>query len=277
VLGHLPFIAQLSVSWILISIQAIYLNRLIMRFEIFPRLSFLPALFFITLQVLFPEMMKIQPAMFINVILLIVLDKIFRMYKKPEPLREVFDSSFLLSVATLIQSSSIAFYFFLLLALVILLPFYWRTWVISLIGFALPFYFISVYFFWTDWLAIFWNLKLPASFSFISFMPLHFTTQQSVLLLLVLVLLLFSIRSVANHFYKSIIRTRRYFQVFLTLLLMGLASLLFTKHLSLQSVMPMLVPVSILLAYYFLQIKKIALAEFFYLLLLGLIILVRFG
>jgi hypothetical protein len=276
VIAKLPFIAQLSVSWILISIQAIYLNQLIIKHEIFPRLSFLPALFFVTLSVLFPEMQRIQPSLFTNLILLIVLDKIFMMYKNPEPFREVFDSAFLLGVATLIHSSAIVFYFFLLLALIVLLPFYWRVWVISLVGFILPFYFISVYFFWTDQLGLFWNLKIHASFSFIKILSLQFNSASTVLLGFVLCILIFSIRSVARHFYKSIIRTRKYFQLIFMLLIMGAVSMLLTQHISFEGMLALLIPITVLMAYNFLQIKKIVLAELFYVLLLGLIILVRF-
>lgn len=271
----LPFIAQLSVSWILMSIQAIYLNQLIIKHEVFPRISFLPALFFITLHALFPEMLKIQPAMFVNLILLIVLGKIFSMYKNPEPLSGIFDCSVLLAVAVLLHSSSLAFYFFLLLSLAILLPFHWRNWIASLIGFALPFYFISVYFFWIDRLGIFWNLKFPAAFSFIHLLPAHFSGWQIALMIIVMMLLLFSILSVAKHFYKNVIRTRKYFKLTFTLLVIGALSLLFTANFSVQSIASVLIPLSVLLAYYFLQIKKNALAEFFFTVLIGLIIIVR--
>src|SRR5690349_8932336 len=74
-ISHLNIFTQYAISWLLISIQAIYLNQLIVKHELFPRLSFLPALLFITLSVLFPEMMQIQPALFVNLILLAVLDK----------------------------------------------------------------------------------------------------------------------------------------------------------------------------------------------------------
>lgn len=275
IIGKLPFMAQLILSWILISVQAIYLNQLIVRHEVFPRISFLPALLFVTLSVLFPEMQKIQPSLFTNLILLMVLDKIFRMYKNPEPFREVFDSSFLLGVATLVQSSSIAFYFFLWLSLIVLLPFYWRVWVISLLGFALPFYFISIYFFWTDQLGLFWNLKIHASFSFIKTLTLPSDTVAFSLLIFVLLVLVFSIRSVAKHFYKNIIRTRKYFQLIFLFLISGIISLLLTQKISFEGMLPLLIPLSILMAYYFLQIKKMALAEFLFTLLLGLIIFGR--
>jgi hypothetical protein len=274
-ISKLPFIAQLFISWLLISVQAIYLNQLIIKFEIFPRISFLPALFFVTLSVLFPEIEKIQPQLFVNLILLVVLDKTFSMYKNPEPMREVFDSSFLLGIATLLQGSSIAFYIFLLLAFITLLPFYWRVWVISFIGFTLPFYFISVYFYWMEQLGLFWNLKIHASFSLVKFLPLHLSIQQIFVLILIALLLLFAVRSVSKHFYKNVIRTRKYFQLIFTLLFTGIISLFLAETFSLQSIIPLLIPISIIVAYYFLQIKRIVLAEFFYALLVVLIILAR--
>src|SRR5262245_39246469 len=55
-ISHLHIYVQYIISWVLISVQSIYLNQLIVKHELFPRLSFLPALLFITLSVLFPEM-----------------------------------------------------------------------------------------------------------------------------------------------------------------------------------------------------------------------------
>src|SRR5689334_16541651 len=169
---------QLTISWLLISIQAIYLNQLIVKHELFPRLSFLPALLFMTLSVLFPDMMQIQPTLFVNFILLMVIDKIFLLYKNPEPLRQVFNASFLLGVATLIDSSAIVFYLYLLLSLIALLPFYWRVWVISLVAFTLPYYFMTVYFFLTDSLAGFWLQKIPKAIRFVQFVPPHLKPLQ---------------------------------------------------------------------------------------------------
>jgi hypothetical protein len=179
-ISKLHVFVQYIISWILISVQAIYLNQLIVKHELFPRLSFLPALFFITLSVLFPEMMQIQPALFVNLILLIVLDKIFMLYKNSEPLGKVFDASFLLATATLMDSSALAFYLYLLLSLVILLPFHWRVWVISLIGFALPYYFISVYFFLTGSLRDFWVHKIPNAFHILHFIPPNVKPMETV-------------------------------------------------------------------------------------------------
>src|SRR5258705_3097102 len=268
---------QFAISWLLVSIQAIYMNQLIVKHEFFPKLSFLPALIFVTFSVLFPEMMMIQPMLFINLILLMVLDKIFLLYKNPEPLRKVFDASFLLAVATLIGSSALAFYFFLLLAMVILLPFYWRVWIISLIAFALPYYFLSVYFFLTDSLSSFWLQKIPHAFRFIQFVPPHLKPLQIATLCVLLLIFIFSVYSVSKYFYRNIIRIRRYFQLIFLFIVFALLSLLFNRTISLQSICILTIPLSVFLSYFFLQVKRKVFAGISLFLLDVFIILVRLG
>jgi hypothetical protein len=276
-ISQLPVWLQFVISWLLISIQAIYLNQLVVKHELFPRLTFLPALLFITLSVLFPEMMLIQPTLFVNLILLMVLDRILLLYKNPAPLRQVFNASFLLAVATLIDSSSLAFYFYLLISLVILLPFYWRVWIISLIGFALPYYFLSVCFFMTDSLGSFWLQKIPYAFRFTQFIPPHLKPLQTATICVLLLLFIFSVYSVATHFYRNIIRIRRYFQLIFIWTLFALLSMLFTRTVSLHSICILTIPLSILLSYFFLQAKRKTFAEISFFLLVVFIILVRFG
>jgi hypothetical protein len=274
-ISRLHVLAQYLISWLLISIQAIYLNQLIVKHELFPRLSFLPALIFITLSVMFPETMHIQPALFVNLLLITVLDKVFQLYKNPEPLGKVFDASFLLAIATLIDSSAIVFYFYLLLCLVILLSFYWRVWIISLIGYALPFYFLSVYLFLTDSLGEFWQ-RIPKVFNIIQFVTPLFNTIQIIAIVFLILLLTFSVLSISRHFYRNVIRIRKYFQLLFLLMIFTVLSLLFTYAFSLQNVCILVIPFSIFLSYFFLQVKKKAFAEFSFLLLVVFIILLRF-
>ena len=276
-INKLPLVAQMILSWLLISFQALYLNQLIVKHELFPRLSFLPALIFITLSVMFPELMRIQPSLFVNLILLFLLDKIFLLYKNPEPSGKIFDCSFLVGLATLIDISSVVFYFFFLVALIMLQPFHWRSWVISLIGFMLPYYFISVYFFWMDSLGDFWKKKVPDAFSLVHFSSMNYSVVRIALLSLVFLLMLFSIRSVSKHFYKNIIRTRKYFQLIFFLLLTSALSLFIGKNMLPASICILLIPLSVLFAYYFLQVKKKALAEFLFTVLIALIIFNRFN
>lgn len=273
-ISQLNVFAQYAISWLLVSIQAIYLNQLIVKHELFPRLTFLPALLFIILSVMFPEMMRIQPALFVNLLLLMVLDKVLMLYKNPQPLGKVFDASFLLGIATLIESSSITFYFYLLFSFIILLPFNWRVWIISFVGFALPLYFLSVYLFLTDSLTGFWQ-KIPSAFRLNHFITPQLKAIQVVSLCMLLLLFLISALSVSRHFYRNIIRIRRYFQMIFLLTLFAALSLFLTPFVSLQSVCIVVIPFSIFFSYFLLQLKRKTLAEISFFLLLLFIILVR--
>lgn len=240
----------------LISLEAIYLNLLLNRHEVLYKNSYLPSLCFVLAISASSVLLEIHPVHFVNLIFLRVFDKIFSLFKNESPMRALFDSGFLLAIAALIYLPALPVYLLLLLAVSLLRPFSWKEWLVMLIAFGLPYFFISVYFFWEQGLIEFWKSYIGKFKHLWPQLSMQFSLAEEVLLMVMGGLLLLSSLKLRSNYYKNIIRTRTYQQiVFLFLLINGAAVLLIHKiewiHFAAFAI-----PFAIFYAYYFVSAKK---------------------
>ncbi|MFI5220050.1 MAG: hypothetical protein ACHQNT_11250, partial [Bacteroidia bacterium] len=126
-------------------LQAIHLNNIANRHEVLYKGSLLPGLFFILLSGSIPQFISFHPILIVNSILIFILDKIFRLYKNETPLTLDFDICVLLSVITLFYFPAIIFLLIYAIGLIILRPFSWRDWIVGLMGFLTPVFFVMLY------------------------------------------------------------------------------------------------------------------------------------
>ena len=190
-------------------------------------------------------------------------------YKSDHSLPVTFDIGFLIAVACLFYFPSIVFLLVFYASLVILRPFVWREWVISLLGFLLPFFFCWLYYFWkgaTDeiintmasnlhkaetgsgfsWTGT--NLIFPAVAGFVSVLGFI---------------------SLMGNFYKSVIRTRNFQQVLFIMLLAMLLPVLISRSYFAEMSLLICIPLSIAVSNYFAEAKRILFLEVLFLLILS--------
>lgn len=267
-----PFTFAKYVPLLILISQVLYLDNIVNRYEILYKGSHLPGLMYIVCMGIFPGFIGFHPVLLVNSLLLFVMDNLFGMYKKPSAMSNIFNAAFLLGLATLIYVPSIILYLLLLTGIVLLRPYAWRDWVVSLIGLALPFFFISIYFLWIEQLQEFWAYI----FKFINNLPefrlSSFDHKYYFTVGVVSALMLLTFRKLQINFYKNFIRTRRYQQVLLAFLVLSLASIMLSLTVSLTHFAILAIPVSIFLGYYFLALKKIFWTETFFLILISAII-----
>ena len=103
--------------------------------------------------------------------------------------------------------------------------------------------------------------KIPNAFHILHFVPPHFKPLETLTVCFILALFIISAYSVSKHFYRNIIRIRRYFQLLFFLMLFALLSLLLTTSIAIQSICIVVIPLSIFFSYFFLQLKKKAQLE----------------
>ena len=241
---------------VIISGESIYMNLLMNRHEIQYKNSFLPAFVFALLISSFPGMMQFHPVHLINLLVLIILDRVFTLFKNDFPVSALFDCSFLTGIAALIYFPAVILIPFLLITLIVLRPFHFKEWLITMIGILLPYFFISVYEFWNHNIFQFWELYLD-SFKFIR--P-SFIIEKNLNLILfasyILSILLFSLIKLRMNYRKNIIRTRSNQQIFLILLLFGVAWLMLVEKIEIIHFAFLIIPLSVFCSYFFISAKK---------------------
>ncbi len=255
---------------LLVSSLAILLNFLVNEFEVLYKKAHLTSLFFVLLASALPSNMVLSPALFASLILVFVLGRIFQLYKNDSALPITFELGFLIAIATLIYYPSLVFLLLLFIALIILRPFVWREWISPLIGFALPFAFLGLYYYWFDrmdqFIAVFANRSI--AWDDIR-QRLHLSMPELVFLGCIGLLALLSINKIIGNFFRNVIRTRNYQQVLLGMLFVAFLPLLFFSSVRQEILIIVAIPLSVFLGFYFMVAKRLWLMELVFIGLIG--------
>lgn len=240
----------------LISLEAIYLNLLLNKHEVLYKNSYLPSLCFALVSSASGALLMVHPVHLINLILLKVFDNMFSLFKNEAPVRALFDSGFLMALAALLYFPAISGFLLLLLAISLLRPFNIREWLVMLIGYGLPLFFVSVVAFWNEQLLVYWKNYFD---NFRQIRPqwnIVMTTKLQVLAGVMSAFLMMAVLKLRSNYFKNIIRTRTYQQMLFFFLLVSGASILMVNHIAMIHFVSLAIPVAVFYAYYFVAAKK---------------------
>lgn len=254
---------------LLVISQAFHFNYILNRNEVIYKNSWMPSLFYVLLMSIIPQFIVFNPLLITMSVIIFILDKIFQIYKNPNALALDFDIGFLISIAALFFFPAILLYVLFALGLIILKPFSWRDWVVSLMGLALPFFFMFVYYFLTDQFQYltskFFTANIRQQIDWWLLVPKGF----GITIGFILFLLMLSIFQLAGNFSKNVIRTRNLQQVTLLFVVISGLMILLTRNVQLFRFEILCLPFSFLLSYYFLSAKKVWYAEVLFWLLIA--------
>jgi hypothetical protein len=273
ILADFPLWLAGLTGYLVATSQVLHLNYIVNKHEVLYKNSYLPALFYMVFLAIIPQFLTIHPVLFVNSIILIIIDKLFRIYKHPAPLQLIFDSFFLIAVASLIYLPAMTFLLLALFAILILKTFSWRDWLVGLTGFLLPLFFIFVFYFWNDGL-----FELREKFLFKNIRELWDPggiMMQGYRITLVIAVIMFVLTAIRirQNFYKNVTRIRNFQQVIFITLGVGLLSLAFTAgSLALYRFSILVIPYAIMVSYYFLAAKKQWLTEVLFWALIGVVL-----
>ena len=132
-------------TFALLFIQAIILNRFINTQRMMTKPTYLPGLAYLLITSLLPEWNYFSAPLLCNTILLFILSALFGIYNKPNVRGTIFNIGLALGVAGFLFISSLTFIIWILLALAVMRPFRLNEWLICLLGITTPFYFYAIY------------------------------------------------------------------------------------------------------------------------------------
>ncbi len=266
-LTFIPPLLSVFLVFLLFTSQAIHINHIINKHEVLYKQSWLPALMFIIIAGLFPPFLWIHPILFVNSLLIFVFDKLFSLYKHPTPLALAFDGAFLLSLSALFYLPTIFLFLFYILCILILRPFSWRLWAVSIMGLLLPFFFAFFYYFWNNELMSFYERVFVSGIKRQIDLAHIFNVKYILSVVIVGVLFILSLLKLQTNYFKNVTKSRLIQQLLVLLIPIGILSVLFSRDESLYRYSIIVLPVSIYLAYYFLSGKKRWVMELMFLLL----------
>lgn len=241
---NLPFWFIHIVAILLTYWQAIRINIIFDQYRINEKPTFIPAMIFITLSSILPELVFLNTLM---IAYLFVIPFVRNMLSIPEQERAVesfFFTGFYLGIASLFYHPLIFLLAVIIMALLVLKRPHWRELIISIIGFIIPYYFLGVYFFLTDQFA-----------SYISFVTGHFDIQgiglaeANSLYIFIGAIILFiagiGYLQAMNKSRQGMLLFRKYYNVFAFYIIAGIITFFLVKNNSVVFAYSFLIPISL--------------------------------
>lgn len=260
------------ISALIIGGQSIYLNYIVNEFKLLTTQTHLPALFFVLLNAGAYFLLTYTPLLIVNTLLLIVVHQLFLIYNKNNAFTLSFNIGFIISTAALIYFPIVVVLLLLWFTLLYTKPLNWREVIISVLGFLVPIVFFVSYYYLTNQLANFvlidWNsYRIFNADIFIGKVSLGFLAVLS------FVAVLNMIKTLSGH----VVKVKKYIVVVTVMFLVLLLTLFFNSADYLATYLLTTIPLTIVVANYFNEIKRKWLAELLLFLLIGAIIIGYFS
>lgn len=126
------------INYVFIFIGSFLVNRIAINQEIVDKFNFFPVFIYLVLSSVSVNAFQITPQVFTNIFVMFSIYKLLDTYRKQNVLNNLFEAAFWLSFSAFITISSIISFPLFFIILLVLRPFYWRDWVISILGFITP-------------------------------------------------------------------------------------------------------------------------------------------
>lgn len=265
-----PFIARI-ISYILILIQASLLNRLNNRYFLLESRTYLPSLLFILMCSIFP-LQNLHPIIFSNLFLLIGIDKIFGTYRNDDKWSNYFDTGILISIASLFYIK----YFFVIvivwISLFTLRPFRGREWLLTIVGFLLPYIFVLSYFFvFEENVNYKMNIYFNQLFNFNNIFYYNYVYYAYLIILIILTAV--SSFKILATLRKQKVSVRRFFHVFFWLFLISIVLFAISSFSKPSFLSIAAISLSFLFSNYFLNVKSVFWREVIFTIILAIAVL----
>lgn len=134
-------------SFLILVFQAFLLNQVMEYHRITERNQLLVAAIYLLLMSSAGILVRPNQMLILNLLLIVLINILFNLFKKPEAYSLAFDAGLVAGVASLIYSPMVYLLIFIWGTFIIYQIFTWREWVISIIGMLIPFVIVSTWFF----------------------------------------------------------------------------------------------------------------------------------
>ncbi|MBN9379842.1 MAG: hypothetical protein J0H74_03690 [Chitinophagaceae bacterium] len=156
VFGHSAIVYSLLTFLILLS-QATLFNRICNYDKLLPKPNFLPGMSYILITSLLPDWGHFSAPLLINSIMIWVFYRMIELYNSHRPLASIFGIGIWAGIVSLLYIPAMAFLLLVLFGLIAMRPFRIKEWLVGLLGFTFPYYFLFLVLYLTshwDWKSV---------------------------------------------------------------------------------------------------------------------------
>ena len=273
--NNLDFV-RVSISLILIIIIAFLVQLINDRYMFIRVRTKLPSILFIIIVSGYTDLHTLHPVFPATIFLLFALYSLFGIFEENKPYSAIFNAGFFMGVGTLFYLNLIIILPAFFIGIVVLTrEISWRKFSILLIGVFVPLFFAFSFVVITGQIPetltiIKQNIVTPVNHS-------HTNIPSYVFLSILIFLTLTGSIIIMQQYDSKKISTRKYFAIFLTIFVLSLASFTFIPVTSQEMLIIVAIPITYLISNLFVFTKRRFLSEFFFRLLLGIVIFMQFS
>jgi hypothetical protein len=267
-----PLVASM-LSFFFVVATALVWHFILVNDGLLPRNTFMPALLTVMLLSYSPFMMRLNPVMPANLLLVLAIHLLLRSGPRDKAYQDIVSAGILLSLAALFNITHLVFIPLIWISFVLFRSYSLREWVISFAGIFTPLLYVAFVFFWND--AFMQQLELYRNF-FRHFRFLYSFGRQDIMIWLIAAcLLIFMIPAFFRFVFRlgeKLISIRKSSMLIVWVFLLGVGSLALIQTQWLLNGSVMLLPMSLFLSAYILTAKKRWFSELMLWLLLAALI-----
>jgi hypothetical protein len=256
------------IAFIFLIIQAITVNYVVVQHNILYKDTYLPGLFFILLNSLYPEQAELSPQLISNTFIILMFQRLCFLYESSNPLLIVLDAGMYLGIALLFNYDVAIFLPYILISVLVFTSFNFRYLILSLLGICIPLYFAGIGFYMNNqWSAV-------VEFTLHSFQR---TLLTSVIgdyylflpLIMIVPIVFISSLNLQLNFFRNKVKTRRILQSVALMFLFGALGLVVENTNFIYALFYLSVPLCIVISYYFISPNRAWLKELMLFILIG--------
>ena len=253
---------------ILLVFQALFINYIVVQHSILYKDTFLPGLFFVAINCIYPEQSELTPQLISNTFILLMFQRLCFLYESSNPLLLVLDAGMYLGLALLFNYDVAVFLPYILISVIIFTSFNFRYLAVSVIGIFTPLYFAAVIYYLSN------DLEEIIAFIGQSFERKLLGAVSSgyhlyLPAIIIVPILLISTLKLQFNFFSNKVKTRRILQSMLLLFFFGVLGLIIENVNFIYALFYLSIPISIVIAYYFISDKKLLMKELLFFAIIG--------
>lgn len=243
----------------LIAGQSIYLNFIVSNYKLVKDNSHLTSLIFVVLNSCFFSFSEINKIALTNTFVLVAFHQLLKMYDSKNNYTLSFNAGALIGLSGLIYFPSLIYFILLWIVLFYATTPSWRAFIISLIGLSVPvIYFIVYKFILGSLSSIKFNDYLTRTFS-VNWE--NFTLYNQLFLMIVSVILILALLNFFITIGNSVVKISKMLVTVFLMFLFGLVTLFINEQDTLATFLMLSIPLAIIIANFFQNMKKKWLAE----------------
>ncbi len=239
------------ISFVLIFIQALTLNRFVSNFRLNQKSTYLIGMSYLLITSLIPEWQQLSSTLIANTFLIWILTKLCLLHNNQHPKTLIINIGLMIGVASFFYFPALGFIILAIISLIIARPFILPEWLLLFVGVLTPYYFFASWVFLTDRIN---NYQLPA-IKVIRYLKLNDSTYYFAFGILILGILS-GIFFVRKNLLRQLVQTRKSWSIIFVYLIIALIIPFINNGLKLDYWILLAVPASIILSASFLYPEK---------------------